>query len=366
MLVNSIDIIAIITAFQLILLGIILLSRKQGKKISHYLLSSFMFANALLIINFLNYRLQFITPLKYFFAFTFFQHCYALLVPLLFLYINSICYKTFRLQRRDVWHLLPYFLLVTWSFISDIYSNHALKVFFEFLLHVQIASYSAIILITLYRYRRALKAMYSSIEKVDLTWLVFLFLGFIIMWFMDFSHFMLRFLHITIPQLEHVLSLSSLTINLLFATGIVYCGLKQLAIFSGIEEKPRYATSPLRPQDFENYSQRLMQYMEKDKPYLDPDLSLDELASKLSILPRYLSQVINQSTNQNFFEYINRYRINEFKKQITYAKDSKITILEALYNVGFNSKSTFNEAFKKNTGITPSEFIRQQRTNQFN
>ena len=164
---------------------------------------------------------------------------------------------------------------------------------------------------------------------------------------MDFTNSIILFVHISAPLIRNVLLLLSLTMNFIFSTGIVYCGLKQLAIFSGINEKPKYATSQLRPQDYNDYLKRLIKHMEENKPYLNPDLSLDDLSSQLLILPRYLSQVIHQSTNQNFFEFINRHRIDEFKKQIINAADPKSTILEMLYNVGFNSKSSFNQAFKK-------------------
>lgn len=362
MFVTIIDVIGIITAFQLLLLGYILLSHKKGKTLSHRLLSAFMFSNALLILIFLNNRLGFIHYETLLFGWAFLRSCYSLLIPLLYLYIRSVCYKNFRLRVWHLFHILPYLSLVTWAFIQTAYSNQILDIFFLFLHHIQIVVYSIIILQTFHGYRVAIKTMYSSIEKVNLSWLLFLFLGFIIMWFMDFTNFILRFTHISAPFISNVLLLLSLTMNFIFSTGIVYCGLKQLAIFSGINEKPKYATSQLRPQDYEDYLNRLVKHMEGNKPYLNPDLSLDDLSSQLSILPRYLSQVIHQSTNQNFFEFINRHRIDEFKRQIIDAADPKTTILERLYNVGFNSKSSFNQAFKKYAGITPSEFIRQHRS----
>jgi hypothetical protein len=252
MIVNIIDIIGIITVFQLLLLGYILVSYKKGKILSHRLLSAFMFSNALLILNFLNNRLGFIPNEKLPFSWAFLRSCYSLLIPLLFLYIRSVCFKNFRLRVWHLFHTLPYLSLVTWTFIQTAYSNHILNIFFEFLHHIQIFIYSIVILLTFRGYRIAIKTMYSSLEKVNLSWLLFLFLGFIMMWFMDFTNSILLFAHIYIP-LINVLLLLSLTINFIFSTGIVYCGLKQLAIFSGIDEKPKYATSQLRPQDYQYY-----------------------------------------------------------------------------------------------------------------
>ena len=96
--------------------------------------------------------------------------------------------------------------------------------------------------------------------------------------------------------------------------------------------------------------------MQSTKPYLEPELTLDVLASQLSVKSKFLSQTINELLQQNFFEFINNYRISEAKRLLTNPKDKKITVLEVMYEVGFNSKSSFNTLFKKDTGITPSEF----------
>ena len=76
----------------------------------------------------------------------------------------------------------------------------------------------------------------------------------------------------------------------------------------------------------------------------------------MEVRPKVLSQVINESLHQSFFDFVNRYRIEEAKQQLTHPEDEAITILEILYNSGFNSKSSFNTLFKKYTGLTPTEF----------
>ena len=96
--------------------------------------------------------------------------------------------------------------------------------------------------------------------------------------------------------------------------------------------------------------------METQKPYLTPQLTIDDLSEKLSIPSWHLSRVINTSFQQNFFNFINNYRIEEAKRLMREPTNKNMTILEILYEVGFNSKSTFNDVFKKQTGMTPSEF----------
>jgi AraC-like DNA-binding protein len=100
--------------------------------------------------------------------------------------------------------------------------------------------------------------------------------------------------------------------------------------------------------------------MQENKPYRDPELTLEQLATRLSLKPRVLSQVINEIIGQNFYNFINRYRIQEASRLLTNPKDKKITILEVLYEVGFNSKSSFNTLFKKYMGLTPTDFKKKQ------
>jgi len=102
--------------------------------------------------------------------------------------------------------------------------------------------------------------------------------------------------------------------------------------------------------------------METQKPYLDPTLCLNNLAEKLAIPTHHLSQVLNICLNQNFFDFINSYRIKESRRLLSEQDPRKKTIIEILYQTGFNSKSVFNVAFKKYTGMTPSQFRKLQNS----
>ena len=96
--------------------------------------------------------------------------------------------------------------------------------------------------------------------------------------------------------------------------------------------------------------------MKENEPYLDSNLSMYDLAKQLKVSARELSISINHSLDKHFFDFINEYRIKKAMDLIQNSSDEKLTILEVLYEVGFNSKSSFNTAFKKHTGITPTEF----------
>ena len=96
--------------------------------------------------------------------------------------------------------------------------------------------------------------------------------------------------------------------------------------------------------------------MDSQKPYLDPDLTLNSLANLLDIPPHHLSQIINQFEEQNFNDFVNKYRVDEFIDRASQV--SHLSFLGIALDSGFNSKSTFNTVFKKHKGATPSQFMK--------
>ena len=98
--------------------------------------------------------------------------------------------------------------------------------------------------------------------------------------------------------------------------------------------------------------------MEAEKPYLNPNLTIQELAKKLKMSRNLLSQVVNERFNQNFSDFLNAYRIYDFIEKAQDESYKHFTFLALSQEVGFNSKSAFNRAFKKVTGTTPTEFFK--------
>lgn len=103
--------------------------------------------------------------------------------------------------------------------------------------------------------------------------------------------------------------------------------------------------------------EKLEKYMAEHNPYKNPKVSLSELALQLQIPAHLLSKIINDHYQQNFFDFINHYRIEEFKKMVIDPKNHNLTFLGLAYEVGFNSKTAFNRSFKKITNQTPREFL---------
>jgi AraC-like DNA-binding protein len=146
----------------------------------------------------------------------------------------------------------------------------------------------------------------------------------------------------------------------IFYNYIFFKALIQPTIFSGVEEESRQKTPYLSKSVEKQYLNRLSQYMESEKPYLDPNITLINLSRKVLIPHRSLSEIINNTLGQNYYDFINTYRIKESQRLLSDTATQRKTILEILYEVGFNTKSSFNQAFKKHTGTTPTEYKRQR------
>jgi YesN/AraC family two-component response regulator len=124
------------------------------------------------------------------------------------------------------------------------------------------------------------------------------------------------------------------------------------------DDKPRYTKSGLKEDQANEIKMQLEKTLIEKKLFLDENISLPKLAEMLNIHPNYLSQIINDKFQRNFYEFINSYRIEEFKKLVPLEKNKNKTFFALALDCGFNSKASFNNSFKKITGITPSEYVR--------
>ena len=146
----------------------------------------------------------------------------------------------------------------------------------------------------------------------------------------------------------------------IFINYLFFNALRQPIIFSGLsaEESALLAIEnegEALPFSDSEFIHTLEKYMSEEKPYLYSNLTVEQLARKMEVQPRELSRAINQGLGKNFFEFISRYRIEEAKRQLDDATNTN-SILQIMYESGFNSKSVFNTAFKKATGKTPSQY----------
>lgn len=139
----------------------------------------------------------------------------------------------------------------------------------------------------------------------------------------------------------------------LFVYMLLYLWLNKKQINESFE---RYKNSVLSKTDSEILFLKLKAVMKSSKPFLDNEITLPKLASKLETKPHLLSQVINENFNTNFFDFMNSYRIDEIKERLVSSKFSNHTIAAIAYDCGFNSISSFNSAFKKKEKLSPSKY----------
>lgn len=207
---------------------------------------------------------------------------------------------------------------------------------------------------------------FSSYENVNLDWLRKLVYTFGAIWtvlmiFVTVHHVFQMFSWIFCT---HGLSLSLSVFIIL----IGYFGLKQKEIFIHYpdqnieyvtEPKTKYADVILKEAEAEKYVSKIRHFLSIEKPYLDADLTLPQLATKLQIPSHLLSRIINEKFGLNFFDFINQYRVGEVKSKLDDPEFDNLSLLGIAFECGFNSKSAFNRVFKKLTGLTPSEYKSQ-------
>ena len=125
---------------------------------------------------------------------------------------------------------------------------------------------------------------------------------------------------------------------------------------SVVEEK--YKTNRLTEKECKELHKKLVAYVEKEKPYINPDLKMGDLASALDTSSHSLSYLLNQYLNQSYYDFINEYRVAQFKKMVADIQYSRYTLAALAELCGFSSRASFFRSFKKSTGVTPNEYIR--------
>ncbi|WP_198679938.1 adenylate/guanylate cyclase domain-containing protein [Aureibaculum luteum] len=123
--------------------------------------------------------------------------------------------------------------------------------------------------------------------------------------------------------------------------------------------KRKYKKSLLDKKDLKVYHEQLEQLMLAEKPYLNPELTLRDMAEMLELPPNHMSQLLNEGFTMNFSEFVNSYRLEIFKSKVADPSQRHLTILALAYDSGFNSKTVFNTYFKKTTGITPRAYWKE-------
>ena len=315
--------------------------------------------------------------------------------PLLYFYVVSLTStRDWRPSARHWFHLLPFAIAA--AVLVPLYGpagqntqtaggatanaayGYALLDHIELLLDVIVAPliglYLALSMRRLLSHSRNIRERFSVIEHISLVWLRNLLVAFGVVY--------LLYLAARVAGdsgwLEQLVNIAMVVV--IYALG--YMGMRQPIIFKqpvpdvlpnntahdpatermADDARPKYEKSALDGESSKALLQNLQELMETERPYLDCNISLSQLAGQLDISSNYLSQTINQQTGSNFFDYINRHRVTAAMEFLTDPAQGRANVLTIAMESGFNSKSAFYAAFKRHIGMTPTQYRQRNKS----
>ncbi|MDR7208189.1 AraC family transcriptional regulator [Flavobacterium piscis] len=291
-----------------------------------------------------------------------------LTAPLLYisiLYFTSINKKS---DNKILWHFLPFtiFLIfrlpffITGKNIEFSYETGRIVFFIlQIVLPLQALLYWILSFIKLQKHLSNLRQVSSSTEKTDLLWLKYFLLILmliILVWF-----------NLVFFNLEYLIQFTPF-IYLLSVFFLAYFSLQQKEIFdfskselnelSSIQIYKKDSPKRVSENRMTEVNAKLSNLINVEKIYLENDLSLPKLAQRIHASCNETSFVINELYQDNFYNFINKYRIEEAKRLLLSDKYTQLNVLGIAFESGFNSKTTFNTTFKKYTGQSPTEFVK--------
>lgn len=362
-----------IAFFNLIFVAFIAFFLRTGKPMANQLFALFLFAKGICFTTSFFYN-------NWGFALTHFIHVFyigtsfdLLLGPLFLFYLKSLTHKSFKIKRVDLLHFIPFLIHIVYMTLffhtnsledkqhfleNRMFLSSSFIIINEILVYTIFIIYSIFIIKEILLYHINVKERYANYSSFQMNWMLLLTLGLAIIWLMAIVSAITALAgnRLIMPMWAYIVPV------FMFCNLIFFFGIRYTSVFGGIEinesiRKYKKTAIPSRKKD--ELLEKLLEYIETEKPYLQPDINISKLAEQLAVPSYQLSQILNTELNKNFFEFISYYRIKESMLQLSRPENKSKTILEILYEVGFNSKSAFNNAFKKHTGVTPTQYKKQ-------
>jgi AraC-like DNA-binding protein len=372
------DSVARIAVFVSLLLALFLLTVKTENKLANRLFACFIIFSAIDFSGLMDYSF----PLEYINIDLFRSTVCLLEMPLIYLYVLAVCYSDFRLKWKHLIYTLPFVVMnfvlmprvylksgAEKQFILEHYSTMFEIYFFQILIEFQYWFYIVSIFLVLRKYKRIYLENYTNPSTSTYKWLFQMNCVFVVMHSITASKNLLRYtasrdVFLWGNVLMIVMALSVICWFIMKALNHpelfrgINSSLQLTKEFLSTEKEEVKAPKTIEVEDKFISSQiaTLKQYMEEKEPFLDPSLTIQELSNQIEIPVRDLSVLINHHINQHFFDFVNEYRIQKAMHILKDQTKSQLTVLEILYEVGFNSKSSFNTSFKKYTNLTPTAY----------
>ncbi|CAI8880425.1 AraC family transcriptional regulator [Chryseobacterium sp. IT-36CA2] len=329
--------------FLFLLLSAFLITAKSERKLPNYLFAAFLLVSVIDLSGF------FLTPPDNKIIKGFKLASVLLQMPLYYLYVNAACYYNFTFRKKHLLHALPFLFFLIWFGITGISEQN--NNVFDIVSTVQYYFYIVAVFFELRTFRKLYQENYSSNHHLTYKWLLQTTILFLIgNTFVLIREFLkdneTAFLYLyTLNSIFVLFVISWFVLNALYRPNLLAGINKDLVPVQQAEESLKEEPEQLKS---------LLNFMKTENPYLDDKLTLQKLAELIGMQEKQLSVLINKHTGKHFFDFINEFRINKAKNLL---KDHpQLTVLEVLYEVGFNSKSSFYTAFKKETGVTPTDY----------
>jgi AraC-like DNA-binding protein len=300
--------------------------------------------------------------------------------PLLFLYVRFMTKPDRKFNWLALFHFIPFLAFFTVSvifrsvhFVRDLRGFFkpdqyiSLRIIYGICFFLSITIYSSLSFIEIKHHQDNLKNLVSYTSSIiTLNWLKIISISFYVAYFILFILGGLNMIGNFIPFDPYFIIFGFIT---LFSFFYSFYAIRQPEIIGQLvksngdnkKETEKYSRSGLKDKQAEDYLNKLIEFVEKNKPYLERDLTIHELANVTGIPRHHITQVLNEKYGKNFFSFINEYRVKEAVDRFSDPRYNNYTILAIAFDSGFNSKTTFNSIFKNITGLTPSEY-REQKT----
>ena len=301
--------------------------------------------------------------------------------PFLFLYTKYLLYRRWFFKNRDFLHFVPFivFTFLYFSFFREklSFDTHKLlltdgyvvaRLLYSFAFLGSVSYYTFLTLQILQRHRKRLQDRFSFLsESNELNWLYVLTAIFSLTYFVYFA---LGLYNVVTNQAYFDIAYTSDIFLTILAFSVSYFGIKQPYLFKvvpeekedfnesreGNEQKEKYKNSNLSEEQKEEYIEHIYSFMQTERPFLNAELTVQDLSKQLNISRHHLTEILNNDIGKNFFTFVNEYRVEEVKRRLLDERFEHLTIVAIAFESGFNSKSTFNSIFKQNTGSTPSQW----------
>ena len=365
--------IAVITMFISLFLSFFLVTVKTEHKLSNFLFAFFLVLNAIDISVNLDYLFE--IPLN---ARVFIGSIFFLQLPAFYLYVLSVCYSDFRLKRAHLIHgvtlliailiLLPRFYTVCLaskiSFLKN--SRSMLEIQLNHIsVHIQIILYLIAAFMLLRKAKKIYLEKYAGASIESLHWLFQFTVALSAFYFVALLKNIFKFTEY--PNISEWLKTGLFLFELIIIFWYLYKALNNPGLFRNIDsrlklvahiisEEKNSGQAAVNEIEYNEDLLKLKKYMIEERPFLNPSLTIQDISEDIKIPVRDLSILINHKLKQHFYDFVNTYRIAHAMDILRDVTKSKVTILEILYEAGFNSKSSFNTAFKKHTGNTPTSY----------